>query len=201
MTNWLERAKLEISKSAGGVTANSDERDVTAVMAVLNPGKSNNSGNSIGSNGSEQSATFREIDAANEATASMTPEEESAIRAWLARIEETAPAIIADVLDRCRADLNDRKILLRWAEEVPHPLVVDDDRRRCDQCANLTERGLCLAARRGEINATRIHEPVRDLLQRCVGYMPKATDTDQRPGRERWPGLIQIQKGNTHANT
>lgn len=133
--------------------------------------------------------------------APLTSEEETAIRAWLAHIEETDPAIIADVLDKCRADFNERKILLRWAEEVPRPLVYEDDRRRCDQCANLTERGLCLAARRGEINASRIHEPVRDLLQRCVGYLPKATDTDQRPGRERWPGLIQIQKGNSHANT
>jgi hypothetical protein len=129
----------------------------------------------------------------------MTQEEETAIRAWLAHIDETDPATIAEVVDKCRADLDERKILLRWAKEVPRPLAVDDDRRRCDQCANLTERGLCLAARRGEINATRIHEPVRDLPQRCVGYMPKAADTDQRPGRERWPGLIQ--KGDNRANT
>ncbi|NMM29168.1 MAG: hypothetical protein HHJ12_18305 [Glaciimonas sp.] len=201
MTNWLERAKLEMSKSTGRVTANSDERDVTAVMAVPYPGELENSSASIGSNGSVQIADFQKIEAANEAAVSMMPEEETAIRAWLAHIEETDLAIIADVLDKCRADLNEREILLRWAEEVPRPVAIDDDRRRCDQCVNLTERGLCLAARRGEINATRIHEPVRDLLQRCVGYMPKATGTDQRPGRARWPGLIQIQKGNSHANT
>lgn len=201
MTNWLERAKREMSKSAGRVTANSDERDVTAVMAVPYPGELENSGASIGSNGSAQVAGFREIEAANEATVSMTPEEETAIRAWLAHTEETALATIADVLDRCRVDLNERKILLRWADEAPRPLAVDDDRRRCDQCANLTGRGLCLAARRDEINAARIHEPVPDLLQRCVGYMPKASDADQRPGHERWPGLIQIQKRGNHANT
>ncbi len=201
MTNWLERAKLEISRGADRVTANSDERDITAVMAVLNPDESENSGDSIGSNGSEQSATFREIKAVKEAAISMTPEEEATIRAWLAHIEESDQATIADVLDKCHADLNERKILLRWAEEVPRPLAFDNDRRRCDQCANLTERGLCLAARRGEINASRIYEPIRDLLQRCVGYMPKATDPDQRPGRERWPGLIQSQKGNSYANT
>lgn len=147
-------------------------------------------------------ADSRQAQAVNSSpVAPLASEEESAIRAWLTHIEETDPITIADVLDKCRADLNERKVLLRWAEEVPRQLTVDDDRRRCEQCANLTERGLCLAARRGEINATRIHEPVRDLLQRCVGYMPKATDIDQRPGRERWPGLIQIQKGNTHANT
>ena len=201
MTNWLERAKLERLKSVGVVTANSDERDATAAMAAIYPGESENSSASIGSNGSMQVADFQKIEAMNEAAASMTSEEETAIRAWLAHIEETDPATIADVLDKCRADLNERKILLQWAEEVPCPLVFDEDRRRCEQCANLTERGLCLAARRGEINATHIHEPVRDLLQRCIGYLPKATDPDQRPGRERWPGLIHIQKGNSHANT
>ena len=190
MTNWLERAKREMSKSTDRVTANSDERDVTAVMAVPYSGELANSGASIGSNGSAQVAGFREIDAANEVTAPMTPEEETAIRACLTHIEETDLATIADMLDKCRADFNERTVLLRWVDEVPRPLAVDDDRRRCEQCANLTERGLCLAARRGEIKATRIHEPVRDLLQRCIGREPKATDTDQRPGRERWPGLI-----------
>lgn len=34
----------------------------------------------------------------------MTAEEETAIRAWLAHIGENDPAIIADVLDKCRTD-------------------------------------------------------------------------------------------------
>ncbi len=67
----------------------------------------------------------------------------------------------------------------------------DDDRRICEQCANLTERGLCLAARHGEIRASRSYEPIRDLPQRCEGYAPGPADVDRRPGRERWPGLIQ----------
>jgi len=131
--------------------------------------------------------------------APMTSEEESTIRAWLAHIEEIDPVTIAEVLDKCRADLDERKVLVCWGKEALHPFPVDDDRRRCEQCANLTARGLCLAAQRGEINASRIHEPVRDLLQRCIGYMPKATDTDQRTGRERWPGLTQL--GGNHATT
>jgi hypothetical protein len=76
--------------------------------------------------------------------------------------------------------------------------VGDDDRRTCTQCANLTGRGLCLAARRGEIVASRSYEPIRDLPRRCEGYMPGVDDADRRPGLERWPGLIQ--KGNDHAN-
>jgi hypothetical protein len=74
----------------------------------------------------------------------------------------------------------------------------DDDRRACTQCANLTGRGLCLAARRGEIVASRSYEPIRDLPRRCEGYMPGGDDTDRRPGQERWPGLIW--KGNDDAN-
>lgn len=201
MTNWLERAKLEMSRSTERLTANNDERDVTAVMTVLYPGEPENSSAYIDSNGNAQVAGFREIESRNEASSSMTPDDETTIRAWLAHIEETDPATIAAVLDKCRANLNERKALLRWADEIPRPFVSYDDRRRCDQCANLTERGLCLAARRSEINASRLHEPVRDLLQRCVGYMPEARDTDQRPGRERWQRLIQIQKGSDYANS
>lgn len=201
MTNWLERAKLEMQNSASRITDNSDERDVSAVMAVTYTCGSENSDNSIGSNGSVRVVAYQKIEAANEVAVSMTQEEETAIRAWLVYIEETDPTTIADVLNKCRIDLNDRKILLRWAGEVPKPLALAEERRRCEQCANLTERGLCLAARRGEINAARIYEPVRDLLHRCIGYMPMATDPDHRPGRERWPTLIQTQKGNSHANT
>lgn len=65
----------------------------------------------------------------------------------------------------------------------------DDDRRRCDQCTNLTPRGLCLAARRDEIVASRNYEPVRDFPRRCEGYAPGPNDADRRPGRVRWPGL------------
>lgn len=75
---------------------------------------------------------------------------------------------------------------------------VDDDRRTCTQCANLTARGLCLAARRGEIVASRSYEPVRDIPRRCEGYAPGADDADRRPGLERWPG--PFWKENDYAN-
>lgn len=47
--------------------------------------------------------------------------------------------------------------------------VPGDDRITCAQCANLNER-LCLAARRGEIVASRNYEPIRDFPRRCAGY-------------------------------
>lgn len=134
MTNWLQRAQAEISQNPDQGTANTDERSLTAVLAVPNPAISGISRVSIGSNGSTESADLREI----------------------------------------------------------------DERRRCDQCANLTGRGLCLAAWRGEIVASRNFEPVRDLPQRCVGYLPKPGEPDQRTGRQRWPGLIQ--KVNRHGD-
>jgi hypothetical protein len=61
----------------------------------------------------------------------LTAEKETAIRAWLALIEETDPATIAEVIERCQRDAD-----------------------------------------------------VRD-------YFTGRADTDRRPGRERWPGLIQ----------
>lgn len=161
MANWLERAKQQIPQSAGRATAKTDERNPTAVTAVPQPGEAGNS-------------------------RPVTTTEEAAIRAWLAHIEETDEAIIKIVLDQCRADAEALRYFLRRAAQVP---VDDDDRRRCDQCANLTPRGLCLAARRGEIVASRNYEPVRDFPRRCEGYAPGPDDSDRRPGRVRWPGL------------
>ena len=139
MADWLLRARREIAQIAGRGTANTAERNPTAVTAVPDQGDSEISEASIGSNGSATTTDFQETEA-----------------------------------------------------------IDDDDRRACTQCANLTGRGLCLAARRGEIVASRSYEPIRDLPRRCEGYMPGADDADRRPGLERWPGLIQ--KGSDDAN-
>ncbi|MFO1352590.1 MAG: hypothetical protein U1F68_18735 [Gammaproteobacteria bacterium] len=53
------------------------------------------------------------------AATAMTAEEETAIRAWLAHIEETDADIIAEVLNQCRADVKARAYFLRRSEEVP----------------------------------------------------------------------------------
>lgn len=187
MASWLERARREILQSAGGATAKTDEGTPTAVTAVPQPDDSESSRDSIGSNGSAPVAASREI----EADSAMTAEQESAIRSWLAQIEETDEAIIAHVLNRCRQDMEARDYFIRRVTEIPRPDPFPDDRRRCGQCLNLTGRGLCLAARRGEIVANRDYEPVRDLMRRCEGYQPGSDDPDRRTGRERWPDLIQ----------
>lgn len=124
-------------------------------------------------------------------SAPLTTSEETAIRAWLALIEETDPATIAEVIGQCQRDADARDYFTgRAAAELPKPDPFPDDRRTCDQCANLIARR-CQAAKRGEIVASRNYEPIRDLPRRCEGYAPGPEDTDRRPGRERWPGLIQ----------
>jgi hypothetical protein len=124
-------------------------------------------------------------------SARMTAKEETAIRAWLALIDETNPAAIAEVVSKCQQDADARDYFTgRAAAELPNRDPFPDDRRTCGQCANLVARQ-CQAAKRGEIVASRDYEPVRDLPRRCEGYAPRKNDPDRRHGRERWPGLIQ----------
>ena len=125
----------------------------------------------------------------------LTAEEETAIRAWLALIEETDAATIAEVIGQCQRDADARDYFTGRAaadslQKTEGNAAFDDDRRTCDQCANLIARR-CQAAKRGEIVASRSYEPIRDLPRRCEGYAPGADDSDRRHGRERWPGLIQ----------
>ncbi len=68
-------------------------------------------------------------------------------------------------------------------------LNTQDDRRHCAVCSNLLG-GRCLAAWRGDIEASKHYRPIDDLPRRCEGYQPKANDPDQRSGRQRWPRLI-----------
>ena len=72
--------------------------------------------------------------------------------------------------------------------------VSDDDRRQCNECANLSLRDhRCLAAWRGE----RPGNAARDLSPGCRAtpalrmLFPKAQEPDQRPGAARWPHLIR----------
>lgn len=119
--------------------------------------------------------------------APLTAEEEKAIRAWLARIEEIDQATIAKVISQCQRGADGRDYFTgRAAAELPKPDPFPDDRRTCNQCANLIARR-CQAAKRDEIVASRNYEPIHDLPRRCEGYAPGADDPDRRHGCERWP--------------
>ena len=138
-------------------------------------------------------ATVAVANTRKQKTAPLAAEEETAIRAWLASIGETDPAAIAEVIGRCQIGAGARDYLIgRVAAELPKPDPFPDDLRACGQCANLRARQ-CLAAKRGEIAASRNHEPVRDIPRRCEGYAPGADDPDRRQGRERWPGLTEAK--------
>lgn len=110
----------------------------------------------------------------------------------LAELEAWPPELLRDVQDARRrmrpcdvpGSLAEFRRLVADAEPPA------DDRRTCDQCANLIARR-CTAAKRGEIVANRDYAPVRDIPRRCEGFEPGPDDPDRRPGRERWAHLIQ----------
>lgn len=107
-------------------------------------------------------------------SAPLTASEETAIRAWLALIEETDPATIAEVIGQCQRDAGARDYFTgRAAAELLDDDPFPDDRRTCRQCANLTGVGQCMAAWRCEIvGAGRRYHPATDVLHRCARYVP-----------------------------
>lgn len=72
---------------------------------------------------------------------------------------------------------------------IGDPERAGDNRRRCAECGNLASIGRCLAAARRELVASRTYAPAPGWLRRCECFKPLANDPDQRPGRDRWPGL------------
>lgn len=115
--------------------------------------------------------------------------EAATVSRWLTAITEHKTAIIALLKGPCPQDVDMRDdfnglTVVELADPFP------DDRRTCNQCANLVAQR-CQAAKRGEIMASWHYEPISDLLQRCGAYAPKREDSDRRPGYERWIGLTQ----------
>ncbi len=75
----------------------------------------------------------------------LTANEEAAIWAWLARIEETDPVILADVMERCQRDAEARAYFIGQAMERLRPVLSVESscpvqerpvevRRRCADC-------------------------------------------------------------------
>ena len=79
-----------------------------------------------------------------------------------------------------------------------NPLTIQDsdNRRTCSQCRNLQGRVCSVASPGGIVSANRGSRPDPERLRRCEGYLPNTADNDQRPGSERWPGLMQKGKNN-----
>lgn len=116
--------------------------------------------------------------------------EEESIIGWLASIGEADQTIIGEVLQKCRHSGDARDYFMARAAEEAGVEGITDDRRCCTLCENLTPKGRCLAAWRGELTATARHySPLPAVPRRCERYAPKPGDPDPRPGRDRWPGL------------
>ena len=117
-------------------------------------------------------------------SAPLTVNEEAAIRAWLALIEETDPAIIAEVVGQCQRDADARDYFTgRAVAELPV-----DDRRTCQQCSNFMAKR-CIAQLRNGVNNKNPMFVIPDVPQRYPGYLPRLSDPDRRIGTARWPGL------------
>lgn len=121
-------------------------------------------------------------------TPPLTDAERSAVLSWLRFIDETHQPVIDDVLNACESDLQARRYYLaRALAEVPKP--GHDDRRSCGQCARLASSGRCRAPLIEGADLPIGLMMRADLPKRCAGFKPLANDPDQRPARERWPGL------------
>ena len=114
-----------------------------------------------------------------------------------ATLEALEVSTVAKVATVNVASTEIQKVVI--VETPSHPLLASDDnvfytddRRYCDACRNLLS-GRCLAAWRGEIEASNQYRPIDDLPRRCEGYAPKPNDPDQRNGKERWPRLNKMR--------
>lgn len=115
----------------------------------------------------------------------LSPNEESKILAWLAHIDETDPAIIAEVVDKCRNDREARRYFVKRSEEVPEPVTANQP-NTCGECVHF-ERidhphlGHCA---KGEPEAiTGLWDTDRRYCERFLPR-PQQTHNDQpRPAR------------------
>jgi hypothetical protein len=130
-----------------------------------------------------------------------TPTEAAELRDLVSRVltnagdADRAEALAVALADPEAALLSFRALAAVSSNGEP-AVDVRDDRRTCTQCVSLTTTGRCLAAVRGELSyvTSRDYSPAPDVLKRCEGYRPKADDTDQRNGAQRWPSLINEER-------
>jgi hypothetical protein len=96
-----------------------------------------------------------------------------------------------EALAAALADLDGALLCYRTIAEDRGIVIAEteDDRRTCSQCLNLRGRTCAMAKPGRLVSANPGYRPVIATLHRCAGYLPNTSDHDQRPGRERWPGL------------
>ncbi|MDP2830383.1 MAG: hypothetical protein Q8O37_17490 [Sulfuricellaceae bacterium] len=123
-------------------------------------------------------------------TPKVTPEQETELRALVAAVgvaDGFTHAEQQEALDLALGD-PDAALVSYRAMAIEQGIILDrDDRRRCDQCANLSPGGKCAAWQ--AVGAMRGYSPVRDIPRRCEGYAPGPDDPDKRGGLERWPWI------------
>ena len=110
-----------------------------------------------------------------------------------ATLETQEVGIVAKVATVTVANPDIQKVVINPLQVADDDAFFADDRRQCAECRNLSA-GRCLAAWRGEIEASNQYRPIDDLPRRCEGYAPKSNDPDQRTGKQRWLGLNQLRK-------
>lgn len=66
--------------------------------------------------------------------------------------------------------------------------ALPDDRITCQDCRRLKPGGLCSSPEW----APRYH-PQAERPQRCVEFLPKPGDADQRTGKQRWPEMVEAK--------
>lgn len=123
-----------------------------------------------------------------------TPEQEAELRALVASVSAAygfTHAEQQEALDLALWDVDAALQSYRVMANEQNIILDRDDRRRCDQCANLSHRGKCAAWQ--AVGAMNGYSPVPDIPRRCEGYAPGPEDADRRPGRERWPGLTDTK--------
>lgn len=114
-----EGVKLTLS-TAGTIKATGDDAAVGRWVAVIREHKA-------------EIVDVLKVGAGDTTPASLTAKDETAIRAWLAHIEESDPVTIADMLAQCAADPDARTYCLKQARQIP--LVPEPDHTAtCGAC-------------------------------------------------------------------
>ena len=178
MNNWLERAKREIPPVTDLGTAKTAIRASTSVMAVAEAGKVGIAESSIGSNGSVSTAGLSVIGSVSNGSRLLTETDVALLRTWLTSVGESDLAVVDGLLNRCGVDDAAREYFLSHALGAPKQVGLEDDRRVCNDCANLKGRVCSIAYPGGLVSANRGYRPIRDVLHRCAAYKQSAVGTD-----------------------